>query len=422
MRNHPNKKKVKYDYIVISILVVLFFAFYYIFAKRGIGHHDFRGHAIFAGEMVRIFTEPLQTFIETTQNSHILAYPGWHIFFILVATALSGISKIIGMEISGLTVFGMSVAVVNTAFLLGLFIIIRRILAMYIPQQSYWRSTLLSAALLFVGPIYVPVLFDSYYFGLKTGSIWHNPTYLAVKPVAVLIFFMYVDIFNSYKKNKKRTENKKLILAGALLCISAVLKPSFFQMFLPALFFYCLFELLKNRGKNFSFLFKIGLSVVPVTLIGIFQIIILGGSSGGGSGISIGFLKVWSMRTPYWYIALILSLAFPLFVFAMRWRHVLNSYAGRLGIAALLSGMLQYMCLYVTKAPDFGDFGWGFALAIFLTFIVAVIHLERWRREQDVKKSGLKCAYILLGLHILCGLVYFYDIFKYLEYTLPLQL
>lgn len=407
--------------IVAAVLGGVFFTFYYIFARYGAGHHDFRAHAAFANELTRLASESLQSFLETTKNSHILAYPGWHICYLATASIISGMSSIIGAVISNQNIYALSVASVNTVILLCTFFLTRKIFERRIPLKNYWRRTILSVVLLFVGPLYIPGLFDSYYLGLKTGNIWHNPTYLIVRPMAVLIFFLYIDIFEDYRQGKRNTENKKLILAGIFLCVSAVLKPSFFQMFLPALFVYCLVELIQKKGKNFGFLIKIGLSVVPVTLIGIFQITILGGSSGGGSGIGVEFLRVWGVRTNYWYIALPLSLAFPIFIFIVKRKEIFHRYTGRLGLASLLSGLLQYMFLYVTKAPKAGDFGWGLALSIFLVFFISMIELERWRQKSGFTSKTIKCAYILLGLHFFLGIFYFYDIFKYLRYTLPLQ-
>lgn len=415
------KKQRLNNCIVITTLGVIFFVFYYFFAKYGIGYHDFRAHAVFANELTRLGSQSIQSFIETTNNSHILAYPGWHICFLAVAYVLSFINSMIGGLISDLNIYAVAVALVNTFFLICTFFIVREIFMHKVSLKSYRKATTFSIMMLFVGPLYVPGLFEGYYLGPRTGNIWHNPTYLIIKPMAVLIFFLYADIFEEHAENNKRKENKKLILGGVLLCVSAILKPSFFQMFLPALFVFCLFELIQKKGKNFWFLVKIGFSVVPVTIIAICQIIILGGSSGGGSGISIGFLRVWGARTSYWYIALILSLAFPIYILIMNRKKMLTHYWGKLGIVSLISGMFQYMFLYVTKAPEAGDFGWGFALSIFLIFVVSVICLEKWRCEAGTVSWKVKCAYVLLCLHFLFGIIYFYDIFKYLRYTLPLQ-
>lgn len=414
------KKRVN-DCIVFVILCGIFFTFYYVFAKYGIGYHDFRAHAIFAGELTKLGSESIQSFIETTNNSHILAYPGWHICFLAAASVLAFINSVMGGIVSDLNIYALAVAIVNTLLLFCTYLVVRNIFMRRVPLQSNWRGTILAILMLFVGPLYIPGIFEGYYLGPRTGNIWHNPTYLIIKPMAVLIFFLYADIFKGHAENNKIKENKKLIAAGALLCVSAFLKPSFFQMFLPALFVFCLFELIQKKGKNFWFLVSIGCSVVPVTVIAVFQMIILGGSSGGGSGISVGFLRVWGARTPYWYIALVLSLAFPIYIFIMNRKIMLTHYWGKLGIFSLISGMFQYMFLYVTKAPEAGDFGWGFALSIFLIFVVSVIGLEKWRCEAGGVSRKIKCAYALLGLHFLFGIIYFYDIFKYLRYTLPLQ-
>lgn len=407
--------------LTIIMIGMLFFIFYYVFAKYGIGHHDFRAHAQFAGELCNLGSEGVKSFIKTTKNSHILSYPGWHICFLAVFLLLSLANSIVGNIASDLSLYALSVAFVNAVILVVTFAVVRKILEYRVPIINYWRRTGLAFALLFVGPLYIPGIFDGYYMGPRTGNIWHNPTYLIVKPFAVLIFFLYIDIFKNFKDNNRTKENKRLVLAGILLCVSAVLKPSFYQMFLPALFCFCLVELIKEHGKNLGFLVKIGLSVVPVTILAVFQIFVLSGSSEGGTGIGIEFLKVWGSRTPYWYIALLLSLVFPLFIFIAD-KKFFMCYEGKIALAALLSGMIQYMFLYVTKAPKAGDFGWGFALSIFLLFLVSVIRLEQWKKIPEINLWKIKCAYFILSLHTIFGIIWFYDIFKYLRYTLPLML
>ena len=114
------KKRVN-DCIVFVILCGIFFIFYYVFAKYGIGYHDFRAHAIFAGELTKLGSESIQSFIETTNNSHILAYPGWHICFLAAASVLAFINSVMGGIVSDLNIYALAVAIVNTLLLLCTF-------------------------------------------------------------------------------------------------------------------------------------------------------------------------------------------------------------------------------------------------------------------------------------------------------------
>lgn len=415
-----NKKRLKI--ITALVLGVLFFCFYYFYAKNGIHHHDFMAHSIFAKELSKLGEITFGEFLAGTKNAHILAYPGWHLGYLFIWNLLS--SSNIFLEESGETIiYALSVSAINTICLLVTFIVVEKIFSKYLEEgKTTGKTILFSLMMMFAGPLYVPGIFSGYYLGPKTGNIWHNPTYLIIKPLAIWIFFLYAELFEKYRdrKNTGHEPNKKLVMGSILLCISAFLKPSFFQMFLPGLFVYCVIELVLRRGENFLLLFKIGVSVVPVTIIGIMQMVILGGSSGEGGGIGIGFLRVWGTRTPYWYIALLFSLAFPIFVFIVYKKKIFSYDISRLGICALFSGLLQYMFLYVTKYPEAGDFGWGFSLSIFIIFMVSIINMEKLSKAEK-KWVKWRVGEILLFSHVLFGCIYFLNIFKYFDYILPLK-
>lgn len=406
---------------LLAVFITILMCFFYRFIMYGT--NDFDEHYRFAFELLRLRELSLKEFLTRVEYSHILAYPLWHVGFLVIFYSIQGVLQIFSVSIDMRAICSFSASVICTACVVCTFIIVQKLFARYFVKKQDKKISILAMMVMFVGPLYLPGMFSGYYVGTRTGSIWHNPTYLIVKPFALLIFFLYYEIFKEFAKDtegSKKEINKRLLLASVLLLISSVAKPSFYQMFLPGLVLYCLIELVRSRGKSFFFLLKIALSVIPVTIVGIVQIFALSTSSQDGS-IGIGFLKVWAHWTPYWYIALIISLAFPIGVMFLMKQRIVGEQMFCLALCTFVSGAFQYMFLYIQKDPFAGDFGWGFNLAVFILFIVSVISFENLKSAKENNILYPLCK-IIFVLHFIFGILYFYDIFRYLEYMNPLSL
>lgn len=407
---------------ILTVFTIILMCFFYRFILNG--KNDYDEHYRFAFDLLKLRELPLKEFLIQTEFSHILAYPLWHAGFLFVYYIIRGILHILSLPIGMEEIYSFSAAVVCAACVICTYVIVQKIFARYFVKKQNSKIIFLAMAVMFVGPLYLPGVFSGYYVGPRTCSIWHNPTYLIVKPFAVLIFFLYYEIFKEYAKAGEASSkkiNRQLFLVSVVLFISAIAKPNFYQIFLPGLVLYCLIELIRSRGRSFFFLVKIALSVVPVTITGLIQIVALNTSS-QESGIGIGFLRVWTHWTPHWFIALIISVTFPIGVMLLLKKDVIRDKMVLLALSTFMSGMLQYMFLFIKKAPFAGDFGWGFNLAIFLFFIVSIIKFENMELPKGKRGSVLyNICKVVFALHFICGIIYFYDIFKYLEFMNPLS-
>lgn len=411
-----NMYKNKTEYIKQILMFLLIFSvllcFFYRFSRYG--SNDYKAHYEFALNLKLLKEISLSEFIKTVKYPHIISYPGWHICYLIIEIIVEKSNDFFGMSFSLEAIYNISVAILNSVCVCITLLIINRVFTYYLKGEKW--INIFSMFFLFIGPLYIPGFLQGYYMGSKTGNIWHNPTYLIVKPLAIYIFFVYVSLLENTSLSE-RERNKELVKASIFLVLSAVLKPSFYQMFLPALFLWCVVELIRSRGKKLKILIKIGFSVVPVTILGLVQMQLSLGQE--NQGIGIAPFRVWSLWTGnMWILALILSIAFPMAVFIFTRNKIKGNVMSELALFCLLSGCGQYIMFFIKQSPEAGDFGWGFSLSVALLFLVAFIQ----QKKQSLNGKQQKICKGLFFAHLICGFLYFMNIFMFLDYRLPLTI
>lgn len=389
-------------------LGIVFFAFYhYQFTewKTGGVARDYKDHLDTALSFVEYCDayhfKALEVFKAENRYSHVIAYPAWHVLVILA-------SKVFGLFGAVLTreeVLVFSVVSVNVLLLLASYLVIAR----YFRKLSNGIAAIIaSVCVMFCGPLDNLALFDSYYLGAYTGNLWHNPTYLAVKPLAIACFLLFADILAD-KSAKFRDYAKAAVLLG----LSAFCKPSFYQCFVPALVVYCVLHWAIARDREtFLHFAKVAGACVPIALVAAFQSgFALSGD--GGAGLSMEWLYVIEHYTEQWVRCILLSVAFPLLVFVLaavgrRWNGKVE-----LALWTLVSALAMYLLFYIDISPFAGDFSWAVGLALNIGFVVGAGELLRWWSQGGTVGRILAASgAVLFAAHVLCGLLYFLNVWE----------
>ena len=149
-----------------------------------------------------------------------------------------------------------------------------------------WKCFLLLGAFFvnIVMPCYIRGLSDGRYIGMESANIWHNSTYIVMKPLALICIILYVDLMNSYQE---RLSVRKWFLFSIALVICTGVKPSFLVTFAPMMAIFLLLDLI--RGIPFKKVFLFGLTVIPSLLVILFQnAVLFGGDTGNGWEIKPG--------------------------------------------------------------------------------------------------------------------------------------
>ena len=287
-----------------------------------------------------------------------------------------------------------------------------------------WKCFLLLGAF-FVNiamPCYIRGLSDGRYIGMESANIWHNSTYIVMKPLALICIILYVDLMNSYQE---RLSVRKWFLFSIALVICTGVKPSFLVTFAPMMAIFLLLDLI--RGIPFKKVFLFGLTVIPSLLVILFQnAVLFGGDTGNGWEIKPGYAL--SMHSGHPILAAGLSILFPLMVFVWNIKRIKRE---RWISFAWLMAFIGFAEIFLlseigTRASD-GNFMWGYSFAILVIFIVSIlmwlsnINMYCLSAKTDKKDVVLYRLYvastaIVLVYHIYCGLYFYINLLRGVSY------
>ena len=424
MKNNRARNKTEWSKKTFNLFVVLavgglIFAFYYTILQecyqRNIAgdHIKHINTALSLVDSLKDGKEGIANFKLNDKYSQVLSYPVWHGMTYFLFYAIRHVIPDISMEVATSVAAAFVDALLIMAVLAILFLYFQKRVE---KSYQYILTVISCVSLLFVGPLDASKVLENYYLGGYTGNIWHNPTYLAVKPVALMTFLFYSHILTVHIAKKK-----EYIIASLFLVASAFFKPNFYQCFVPGLVVYCIIYWLLNRTKEvFLECLRIAGTCVPIGVVAVIQFV-TSLSGEGGKGIGISYLYVWKHFTPNWKLALIVSIAFPLLVYIIQAVKLRWNVQMFLSLCMLGSAIIQYMFFYIPAGPFAGDFSWGFGLSIFICFMVAMERLFFTPVEGTFSIAGKILCYGIYFMHLYFGILYFSGIWERVEVVAPLR-
>lgn len=262
------------------------------------------------------------------------------------------------------------------------------------------------------------------YRGVYSPNPWHNATYMAARPFMIISFVYCAITLATYEKdfekgnklNKEQLTNY-IIFAVALL-LATMAKPSYTLVHMGAVGLVMVYRFFKNKCKTFRQTLIMGLFYVPTIIDMLYQYTSeFTGTSGLGEeqGIGIGLFKVWGYYVDNIPLALVLGTAFPLLVLLLHFRDLREDGQLRLSWQIYLMGFAMAGIFY-EKGDRWthGNFMWGYICGLCLVFLTSIIILLKDTKEFLLgEKLGKQVAilsiqWILLAIHTLMGLKYFY--------------
>lgn len=260
------------------------------------------------------------------------------------------------------------------------------------------------------------------YRGVFSPNPYHNATYVATRPFAILTFFIFERILKDYAKNPKW---KDIFLFAVVLFMTTVTKPSFTFAFVPAAGLIMLFRLIQAKGKNLKNSIFLGVAFIPTFVALIYQFFgVFGPVEGQERGIGFGLGMAWSYHTGNIPLAILLGIAFPLLVLCINFKDLKEHSIFRLSWQIMAVSLFEILFLY-EKGYRIGDlnFSWGYMHGMFFVFVASVFLLFQktfgWESKIATSKSKKKTKmpiktkrllllqWGMLGIHLLWGLVYF---------------
>lgn len=296
------------------------------------------------------------------------------------------------------------------------------------PMHSI-KAAFITFGLSIIQPLYLYWLdAGTRFLGSYSMNPLHNPTQMCARPFVLLCICLVYDIWNKIEDDSyngvffhtKSGWRGLYIRLAIYLFLSTLAKPTFSEMFIPAVAFIMLAEWIRRiRKKNgsasayFQHCLHMLYCAVPsllYILISFLAYFVLGGSYGaaeGGSLIITKWLEVWSMFTDNVTLSIALGLAFPLFVILLDLRFFLKDNLGRLALIGYGVSFLEAALLGESGIKlSHGDFMWPMLWGMAMLFLAATLHLSVLEKDQGntrVKSFLIDAAWFIFWLHVLCG-------------------
>lgn len=278
-----------------------------------------------------------------------------------------------------------------------------------------WLAAIVTASVFVVNAVAVPG--GAFYTGRGAVNTWHNPTNIMVRPFAAAVFYMTVRIYNRRRCDRHRVllspaedewpfafeggffaqfrqpvyTTGELILYPVCLLLSAYAKPSFLQVFAPAILVFLLIDVIRTRGMLLPFCLKLALAYLPVAFILLRQffnffgggVAVAAAASGAeaseASGVAIYYIQTsfsglgeLLQKTGAYWLETALLCVFPLFILLIAPKRGFKSAGMRLGFIVLVIARLETMLLHETGYRSWhGNFLWGYYIAVWLFFTAA---------------------------------------------------
>ena len=379
MRGDKHLKDRNKQIIYGMIGVVFTFAMTFLLVYKSADRFDYDNHLLLAKNLFN------------GENGSIVTYPAWHLlcWFCLMF-------------------FGESTSAALTTALLNVFafIVIWAILGRRFKYNLI--VLLISCGMMICGPLYVPMINKEYFLGQLSTNIWHNPTHIAVKGIALLSAWLL------YKCICEKPDNKYYVYLSIFTALSIFFKPSYAQVALPAVVI-LYFVMLLSGKMDWKSCIKNFFALLPTAIGILLQYMGIWGTETAvtdGGGIAIGLFQIWGKYSSHILGSILISLMFPMCVMLCYGKSYFSTEKNRFFMIMFGVAFLEYAMLYETgERMVAGNFGWGLQLATFFLFFNSVYEMLRLRDNSTKhgKAKFITCASIF-ALHTLCGIWYYFYI------------
>lgn len=271
-------------------------------------------------------------------------------------------------------------------------------------------GTMAAFSLLLVSMLYAPsgyrlpgIRFA--YVGVFSPNPFHNATYNAARPFAILSFFLFAAILPEYEK---KADIKKYVGFGAALLLATLTKPSFTFVLVPAAGLIMLYRLLRGRFRGFMAALKLGLTFLPTFGVLLYQYLgVFGPVEEAERGIGFGFLTVWRHYCENIPAALLLAAGFPLTVLLCHVKELGRQGAYRFAWQLYLVSLAEFAFLYEKgfRLVD-ANFSWGYMYGLFFVFAASLLLLIRDSARRRGRLWAILLQWGMFGLHLLLGCCY----------------
>lgn len=266
-------------------------------------------------------------------------------------------------------------------------------------------SLITSFVALIVCPIILLSLKSRLILGYIPANVLHNPTYVILRPFALLLFFYLVDHYTTF------SSKRDLLIVAILMCMATLSKPNFTISIIPAFAIINLLHAKKKDHKNWPLFFAMA---IPAGIILTIQYFVMSSNEVGNKLIFAPFKAILYYADSFGNVLLflLLSLAFPLSILILYWKRTVKDFTFQLAWLNFLVGLFTFYLLAEDVYLSSLNFLWGPMLGVFILFVQSMLYFgdELYVLKNAGQKIRIREVYlsVILFLHLVSGFVYFF--------------
>ena len=283
--------------------------------------------------------------------------------------------------------------------------------------KRLWLGLLITGsvfAIFFVSMVFPPVGMylpgiKNIYVGVFSPNPFHNATYNATRPFAIVAFFLFGRILAEYES---KMNWKDQLLFALFLFLTTITKPSFTFILVPTAGFIMLYRIFKMKFINFLPSVKLGCCFIPTFIPLLYQYMGVFTASGEEeAGIGFGLAGAWKLHCNNIPLAIGLALGFPILVLMLNYKTLKTDKWYRFSWQMMLVSLIEVLFLYEKgfRLPDM-NFSWGYMHGIFFVFVSSLIVLIRRTWKGEGCKWLTAAQWLAVCWHLACGIYYFLGI------------
>ncbi len=282
--------------------------------------------------------------------------------------------------------------------------------------------------------IYLPGILHNY-LGVFSCNPFHNATYMAARPFALLAFLWYARLLPVYEQGCSGKWKHKIsaaqneaggveatkgvpvieyVLFAVFLLVATMTKPSFTIVLVGAAGLIMLWRMVISKFRNFVPTIQLGFCFIPTFIDLLYQYkgVFVPDTEGVEGGVGFCFGEVWGLYCENIPLAVCLAIGFPLAVLVLNFKELKHNTLYRFSWQIYLMSFAMTFFLYEKgfRKPDF-NFSWGYMYGIFFAFVGALLVLipATARKKRPLLLALQWLAYLW---HVVCGIYYFWGIFQ----------
>lgn len=394
------KLKKKSVIVVFSILIVIILVVFGLIMFHQLKHGDFPIHIAWAKEysekgylykMAHPFFAKMVTVVRALLPANLLTW-------------INPYAK----QVYDIKAFEISALIVSTlAYLATGLIMLKRIIRDWEIKKSigFYFAGFVVLIMMLIGPIFIFTYPERMYLGYLSLNRYDSPTYILVRPFALLIFFGIVDNFT-----EKWSWKESFLMVLCMMC-ATLTKPNFTITILPALGLITLFKLKQYKKINWAYLIiSLGLTAV-IVLAGQFMINYIGDR--GDRMILAPFEAISYIvpNIPMVFFLILMSIVFPLSVTLLNWKNVKNDFTFQLGWMNFFMGLIIALMFGEKINMGLNNLWNSPTIAGYVIFFIAILWwggdlLRTYQSRKKITKNQIITSSILV-LHLVCGIIYY---------------